>query len=305
MLDSRRLEVFCEVAQRRSFSAAGAHLGLTQSGVSRQIAALEGELGQQLLERSARRVELTEAGGLLLSHAEAVLGRLTIAERQLETLAAGRTGSLRLAAHPSASVWLMPHAIGQLTRKRPMAELSLLESDSIDSPRAIRAGEFDLAVVSVAASEANRDWDDLTHHHLLDDEWCLLLPADHRLAHAKKLRIADLADETIIDSNVTAQPLRDLCGQAGFEPRVRFRCEEWLGRQGLVSAGVGITVIPRLAVAAVRAELVIRPLGTIIPSRGVYAIHHQSAGGDSLISAMLGELHHAAATGPTAHGEAA
>lgn len=305
MLDSHRLEVFREVAQRRSFSAAGDHLGLTQSGVSRQIAALEGELGQRLLKRSARRVELTEAGRLLLSHADAVLGRLTIAERQLETLAAGQTGSLRLAAHPSASVWLMPRAIGQLTRKRPMAELSLLESDSIESPRAIRAGEFDLAVISVATTEANRDWDDLTHHHLLEDEWCLLLPADHRLAHAKKLRIADLAEETIIDSNVTAQPLRDLCGRAGFEPRVRFRCEEWLGRQGLIAAGVGITVIPRLAVAAVRADLVVRPLGAIIQSRDVYAIHHQSADSDPLISAMLGELHHAAATGPAAHGELA
>lgn len=295
MLDSHRLEVFAEVAQRRSFSAAGDHLGLTQSGVSRQIAALEAELGQQLLERSARRVELTQAGRLLLSHAEAVLGRLTIAERELEALAAGQTGSLRLAAHPSASVWLMPRAIGELSRKRPLAELSLLESDSSESPRAIRAGEFDLAVVSVAAPEANRDWDDLTHHHLLEDEWCLLLPADHRLARARKLRIADLADQTIIDSNVTAGPVRDLCGRAGFEPRVRFRCEEWLGRQGLVAAGVGIALIPRLAVAAVRDDLVVRPLGGVIESRGVYAIHHQAADGDPLMSAMVGELRDAAA----------
>src|SRR5438477_408020 len=181
MLDSRRLEVFHQVAQQRSFSAAGDHLGLTQSGVSRQIAALEAELGQRLLTRSARRVELTEAGRLLLSHAEAVLGRLTVAERQLQTLAAGEAGTLRLAAHPSAAVWLMPSAIGRLARRRPAADLSLVECDSWESPRSIRAGEIDLAVVSVEATPHNSDWEDLSHHHLLDDEWCLLIPAGHRL----------------------------------------------------------------------------------------------------------------------------
>jgi DNA-binding transcriptional LysR family regulator len=294
MLDSRRLEVFREVAERRSFSAAGDHLVLTQSGVSRQIAALEAELGVQLLERSARAVSLTPAGELLLAHAQAILGRIAVAEGQLDNLAAGETGPLRLAAHPSAAVWLMPRAIGQLARKRPAVDLSLMESDSQESPRAVRAGEIDLAVVSVEASQQDDDWDELNREHLLEDEWCLLVPADHRLARAKRLRIADLANEALIDSSVTAQPTRDLCAQAGFEPRVRFRCEEWLGRQGLVAAGVGVTLIPRLALAAVRRNLAIRPLGDVIPRRNVYAVHHESASANPLISAMLAELHRAA-----------
>jgi DNA-binding transcriptional LysR family regulator len=245
-------------------------------------------------------VSLTPAGKVLLTHAEAILGRIAVAEHQLDGLATGATGPLRLAAHPSAAVWLMPQAIGQLARKRPAVELSLLESDSHESPRAICAGAIDLAVVSVEAIQLTEDWDELTRHHLLDDEWCLLVPADHRLARAKKLRIADVAMEAFIESTVTAGPTRDLISQVGFEPRVRFRCEEWLGRQGLVAAGVGVTLIPRLALAAVRPDLAIRPLGGLIPPRHVYAIHHRCASDDPVITAMLGELHHAAATSATA-----
>ncbi|HEX5194653.1 MAG TPA: LysR substrate-binding domain-containing protein [Solirubrobacteraceae bacterium] len=296
MLDSRRLEVFREVAQRRSFSGAGEYLALTQSGVSRQIAALEAGLGVQLLTRSARSVSLTPAGHALLTHTHAILGRITIAEQQLGQLAAGEAGPLRLACHPSAAVWLMPRAIGRFVRKQPSVELSLLESDSADSPQAILAGEIDLAVVSVEATRRNREWDELSCDHLLDDEWCLLIPTSHRLNRTKRLRIADLADETLIEGSATAQPTRELCAQAGFEPRVRFHCEEWLGRQGLVAAAVGITLIPRLALHAVRRDLAIRPLGTIIPPRRVYAIHHRSADGNPLIHGFLRELRHTAST---------
>ena len=80
--------------------------------------------------------------------------------------------------------------IRNMARKRPAVDLSLLECDSRESPRAIRAGEIDLAVVSVDASK-DVEWDELTHHHLLENDWCLLLPADHRLARVKQVRVAD------------------------------------------------------------------------------------------------------------------
>jgi DNA-binding transcriptional LysR family regulator len=295
MLDSRRLEVFHAVASTRSFSAAGDRVGLTQPGVSRQVAALEREIGKQLFDRSGRSVHLTAAGELLFDHAQAVLGRLALAERDLARLAAGEIGSLRIAAHPSAAVSLMPEAVGEFTRQRPDVELSLIESDSNDSPDELRAGQIDLAVVSVDDGRSHQAEDDLAHHHLLDDEWLLVLPADHQLAHVRRLTIAQLAGQRMIESKSTAGAIAALSARVGTEPQGRFQCEEWLGRQGLVAAGVGVAVIPRLALAAVRPDLVVRPLGGAIPPRHVYALHRRAAVNDPLVSAMVDELRRAAA----------
>src|SRR3954471_20420398 len=108
MLDVKRMRVLKEVAAHGSFSAAAEALAYTQSAVSQQIAALEREAGTTLVDRSARGVRLTDAGRALVDHADAIMARLQLAERDLEAIAGLRGGNLRLVAFPSAAASLLP-----------------------------------------------------------------------------------------------------------------------------------------------------------------------------------------------------
>src|SRR3954467_9588082 len=119
MLDVRRLRVLKEVAAKGSFSAAAESLAYTQSAVSQQIAALEREAGTQLVERSARGVPLTDAGRMLVGHADAILSRLADAEAELEAMAGLRGGRLRLVAFPSAGSPIIPRGGAGLPRRPP------------------------------------------------------------------------------------------------------------------------------------------------------------------------------------------
>jgi DNA-binding transcriptional LysR family regulator len=293
MLELRGLEVFREVVRCGSFSIAGAALGLTQPGVSRQISALERQCGHRLLNRSARGVALTTAGEVLLGHADAVVGRVTIAEHDLDRLAAGDDGSLRIGTHPSAAVHLVPTAVAAFRIEHPQVTLSLAEVDSTDAPRSVRTGEIDLAVISTTRAD-DLDWSDLTRHLICSDEWCLLLPSAHPLAAADRIRVDDLDGEIFIEGTSTRAPLAELFQRNGLEPSVRFRCDEWLGRQGLVAAGVGLTLVPRLAAPSLVEGVVLRTLTGAHTRRKVYAAVHEARGREPVIRSLITNLDRAA-----------
>src|ERR671938_546941 len=124
MLDVKRLRVLREVAARGSFSGAAEALSYTQSAVSQQIAALEREAGAQLVERNARGVRLTDAGRVLVAHADAVLARLADAEAELSALAGLRAGRVRVASFPSAGATVMPKAIACFRERHPAVEVT-------------------------------------------------------------------------------------------------------------------------------------------------------------------------------------
>ena len=260
MLDVRRLRVLREVAQTGSFSAAAESLAFTQPAVSRQIATLEAEAGTRLVERSARGVRLTQAGELLVGHADAILDRLTAAENQLEALNSLAGGRLHIGATATANSTLIPLAIRAFDAEYPEVHLRLDEAVTSELIDRVAAGELDLAIV------ANPERYDLPGEividHLMDDPQHLALARDHPLADAPEIRMEDLADEVWIEGRdaACAEPLRIAAGAAGFEPKICFESAQWLGKQGLVAAGVGITLIPTLALATVREDIVLRSL---------------------------------------------
>jgi DNA-binding transcriptional LysR family regulator len=265
-LDVRRLRVLREVASHGSFSAAAESLAFTQPAVSRQIATLEAEAGTRLVDRTARGVRLTPAGELLVEHADVILGRLAAAESQLEALAEVDTGRLRLGSFPTASATLTPLAIAAFAQEYPGVELRLVEGRSPELLPLIGAGELDLAVVPDTGPDAPAD---VTLEHLMDDPYYVALPREHPLADAGELRMEDLREETWIEGRLCVEALRHAANAAGFEPRIAFDSGEWLGKQGLVAAGVGVTLIPGLALGAVRDDVVLRELGPDGPSRCV------------------------------------
>jgi DNA-binding transcriptional LysR family regulator len=270
-LDVRRLKVLREVAAHGSFSAAAEALAFTQPAVSRQIATLEAEAGTRLVDRTARGVRLTPAGELLVEHADAILGRLATAESQLEALAELDAGRLRLGAFPTASATLTALAIAAFTDAHPGVELRLVEGRSNETLPMLAAGELDLAVVSDAGADVPAD---VELEHLMDDPFYVAMPRHHPLAAEAELRMEDLRDETWIEGRHCADALMTAARRAGFEPRVAFDSAEWLGKQGLVAAGVGITLIPTLALGTVRDELVLRSLGADGPRRQIYLATH-------------------------------
>src|SRR5919109_4345305 len=237
MLDVRRMRVLREVAVRGSFSAAADALSFTQSAISQQIAALEREAGAVLVQRSARGVRLTEAGGAVVRHAEAIMARLAEAEAELEAIAGLRGGRLRMASFESAGSTLMPLAIAAFREQHPAVELSMSLSEPEDCVPLLRSGDLDLAIVfESAVVEAD---DGIQRVHLLEDPMYLALPRDHPLAHRRRIRLADLAGEPWVAGSADCECNRLIaraCAMAGYQPHVAFETDDYTAMQGFVAA---------------------------------------------------------------------
>ena len=290
MLNVNRLRILREVAHRRSFSAAADALSYTQSAVSQQIGALEAEVGMTLLERRPRGVSLTAAGQTLVGHAESVLADLDAAEAALAAIAGLRGGRLRMASFPTAGATLMPLAIATFRARHPAVELTLAEGEPEQVAPRLRTGELDLALLFEfdSSSPDERLGDDstradrpelspggsLTRVQLLQDPLYLALPRGHRLAERRRLRLEDLREEAWIQTSRESPCARHVvrcCHAAGFEPRVSFQSDDYQTVQGLVGAGVGVALIPELALSVVREDIVIRALSPRPPARRVIA----------------------------------
>jgi DNA-binding transcriptional LysR family regulator len=273
MLDVRRMRVLREVAQRGSFSAAAEALSFTQSAVSQQIAALEREAGTVLVQRSARGVRLTEAGEAVVRHAEAILARLAEAESELEAIAGLRGGRLRLAAFESAASSIMPLAIAQFSRLHPAVELSMTLLEPEDALPQLRAGDLDL-VLTFESRATDEVVDGIALEHLLEDPLFLVLPLDHPLANKRNLRLADVASDAWIGGQAGCECnrlIRRSCAAAGFDPRIAFETDEYSAVQGLVAAGVGVSLMAELGLINVRPDIAVRSLGRETPVRQIYA----------------------------------
>jgi len=274
MLDVKRLRVLREVATRGSFSAAAEALAYTQSAVSQQIAALEREAGTVLVERNARGVRLTDAGRVLVRHADVILARLADAEAELEAIAGVRGGRLRLVSFPTAGATIAPRAIGRFRERYPGVELTLEPREPPEALECLKVGACDIALTVEAGFEPIEDTA-IDRHHLLDDPMYVCLPAGHRVAGKRRLTLADLAEEAWIMGVTGRCPdgliLERACQAAGFEPRVAFQSDDYVAIQGFVAAGVGVCLIPDLALVAVRDDVVIRPLQGRPPMRHVIA----------------------------------
>jgi DNA-binding transcriptional LysR family regulator len=307
MLSTTRLKILSEVARRGSFSAAAEALSYTQSAVSQQIAALEAETGMALLERHPRGVSLTAAGQTLVGHAEGILARLDAAEAALSAIAGLRGGRLRMASFPTAGATLMPLAIATFRVSYPDVELTLAEGEPEDIVPRLRAGELDLALLFDFAGEIVLA-EGMTQVELLEDPMYLALRRQHALAKKRSLRLEDLAEEAWIQTSSQSPCARHVvrcCHAAGFEPSVTFESDDYQTVQGLVAAGVGVALIPELALSVVREDIVIRALAPAPPVRRVLAAIPAGARLVPGAPAMLGVLEEAARTYELRRGRAA
>ncbi|MHC3468344.1 LysR family transcriptional regulator [Streptomyces sp. 7R007] len=255
MLEARHLRVLRAVAATGSFSAAGRELGCTQPAVSQQMKALEASVGTPLLVRSGREMRLTQAGEALVRHAGGILAGLTAAEEEVAAIAGLRAGRVRLVSFPSGSSTLVPTALAALRAAHPGTRVFLEEAEPPASVEMLREGECDVALAFryEGAAGAEGEWDDLVVRPLLGDRLVGLVPERHRLAGAGSVAIGELADEPWIAGCPRCRgQLVEVCEAAGFTPRIDFATDDYPAVVGLVGAGLGVAVLPQLAIESVR-----------------------------------------------------
>ncbi len=265
-----------EVARCGSFSAAATSLGYTQPAISRHVALLEQETGATLLERRPSGVRVTDAGELLVAHADAILARLSDAEEALHALLGLRAGRLRMSTLTSAAATIVPLAIAEFRRRLPDVELSVSMVDPYGVLPLVRRGEVDLALCN---DDSYLELPDVDGVLLFHEPMLVALPAEHRLARRRSLRLAELAvDRWMLG---TAQACPDAgrfiraCHAAGFDPDIAFHNDDYTAVLGFVGAGVGVAPVPEMVarnapgnvrICALRGTNVTRPIVAVMPA---------------------------------------
>lgn len=290
MLDLKRLRVLREVSERGSFSAAADELHVSQSAVSQQIAALEAEVGVPLLVRLRAGPQLTDAGSLLVSHADAAICRLEEAERELAELAGLGSGELRMASFSSASATLLTEAARRFRIDHPGIRLSLTEADPEDSLPALKRGATDLVLAYDFELDQIGDDRDLVLTHLLDENMHVALPADHALAERNAIRLDELADDTWLcgASESSCRRLTVLsCERVGFSPDIAYESNDYTVIQALVAAGMGVTLIPDLALLHRNPGVAVVEIEPDPPIRRVWAVALEAGSRSSSTEQMI------------------
>lgn len=261
-MDPRRLLIFRTVVRKGSIGAGARELGWTQPAVSQHLAALEREVGTQLLLRSSAGVEPTEAGRRLAVHAEAIAAQLHAAEEELADLTALRRGTVRFGTFPSAAAVLLPPALAILQEKAPDLSVTFDELEPPDAVAALAEGTIDLALVFRYAGAPAEDEGSLDWTPLLSDRVLAVLPTGHPRAEDPDLCLADLAEESWVAGceRCRAYLLR-AARHAGFEPRVRHSTDDATVVQRLIMHGAGVALMPQIALEGYcDEEVVVRSL---------------------------------------------
>jgi DNA-binding transcriptional LysR family regulator len=274
-LEVRHLAALEAVAQAGSFGRAAERLGYTQSAVSQQIATLERIVGERLLERPGgrRAVSLTEAGELMLRHAEAIVARLDAVQADMSALRAGETGTLRVGTYQSVGARVLPRLIRRFRDALPGVELSLHEpSTDPELYERVERGELDLAFCNPPLLSGPFE-----AAVLMRDPHVLLVPADSPLARRRSATLDDLGDLPLIGSQAcrSTELVESALQEAGYEPRYAFRSDDNGTVQGLVGAGVGVALWPLLAVATDDPRVRVVRLEPAVPSRQIAVVWHR------------------------------
>jgi DNA-binding transcriptional LysR family regulator len=248
-LEIRHLQALVAVVETGTFSGAAEQLGYTQSAVSQQVGTLERMVGTPLFERPGGRrpVRLTAAGEMLLTHARAVLARVSSAAADLRALASGEQGELRVGTLPSVGTKVLPRLLGTFRAEWPGIEIVLRESrDCAELIHAVETGDIDVTFIDIGPYQTGP----LEVRPLLDDPMVFLAPTGAPEAVRRVVSIADIAHLPMIGTRNVAcrQIIDDAFRQAPVWPTYVFRSDDTPTIQGLIGSGLAYAVLPLLTV---------------------------------------------------------
>jgi molybdate transport repressor ModE-like protein len=265
-VDSHALRIVHRISELGSITAAARSLGYSQPSVSQHLKRLEARLGLPLVAKAGRGVRLTEAGRILARHAATVTQALDAAAGELSDLAGLRSGRVTLAAFPSASATVIPTLLRGLTARHPGVQLNYVEAEPPEAVRAVRDRTADLAITfSYTGDQADphrQSAQGLTVVPLWRDEMLVVVPREHPLAGLDRIDLGLLADDQWIGGCPRCRAhLLDLAARSGFSPTIAYETDNVVAVFGMVAAGLGVALVPALAVAAspLPAGIVARP----------------------------------------------
>jgi DNA-binding transcriptional LysR family regulator len=302
VLDLRRLQALHAVVVTGSVKDAAAQLGYTPSAISQHITALERETRTVLLEPAGRGVRPTQAGRLLAGHAASLLDRAAEAEAALAALNAGELGVLRLASFATAGAELLPPALATVRAALPRLEISLRVAEREEALSMLRQGMLDVAVIEAHTLPVSGGMDGgPIFQPLLSDPFRIVMPRSHRLAKRRIIKLTDTADEPWIDIRCEVGCCRAATSaafeQAGFEPRRVVEADEYWPAQGFIAAGLGLALIPALALGVLHDGVAVRRLDHARqPVRHVLAATRPAVMGTTPALAMITALQAEAGT---------
>jgi DNA-binding transcriptional LysR family regulator len=290
--DIKKLRILRTLRDRGTVTATAEALLMTPSAVSQQLSNLAKQLNVPLLEAHGRRVRLTDAAHLVLRHAEAVFAQLERAEAELEGYAHGEVGEVRIGAFSTAVPALVVPAVRRLRETHPGLEVRVREAEAAEAYALLSAGAVDLALSLAAHAPTARD-PAFARLPLLADPLDVALPAGHPLADKPGLRLADLAGERWIfgGSGPWSEITTAACEAAGFVPEQAHSAAGWTAILAMVEAGMGVALVPRMAVAERAVDgAAIRVLGVDQPRRHVVAAVRRGAEQGAGVARVLGAL---------------
>ncbi|TNM42720.1 LysR family transcriptional regulator [Nocardioides albidus] len=259
MIDLRRLEALVAVHRTGSVSAAAAHLHYGQPTISHHLRRLEAETGSVLLQRVGRGIRLTPEGERLARRGEEILGLLARAEAELAATTSLQSGRVRLAAFPSGAATLVPDALALLATRHPGVRLDLVEAEPPEAYELLRSGEIDLALTFAYPEQPEPE--QITSVPVFDDPLHLVTPASAAPPSGPVDLGAYAESGWITGCERCRRELLSLCAEAGFAPAIAFASDDYVAVQSLVASGLGVTVLPGLALRAHQhRDVVRRPL---------------------------------------------
>jgi molybdate transport repressor ModE-like protein len=275
-LELRHLIALKAIAEEGSFGRAAKRLGYTQSAISQQIAVLERIVGQRLVERPGgpRPISLTEAGRLLLTHADGIAARLRAAQADLGALEAGDAGPLRIGTYQSVGARVLPPLLHGFRADWPQIDVTLVESsDDRELLRLIESGEVDLSFVVFPLRPGPFE-----AVELMRDPYVLLTPDDSPLAHRDRPpTLREIVELPLIGyrSCRTTEQVEERLRVTGREPHVVFRSDDNYTVQGMVAAGIGVALVPLLTVDPSDDRISVIGLGDRVPARLIGVAWHR------------------------------
>jgi DNA-binding transcriptional LysR family regulator len=260
-MELRHLRSLIAIAEERSFTRAAERLHVAQPALSVQIRQLEAELGAQLFDRSRRTIALTDAGTVMVAESRELLSRLDRATTLVRQMGAGAVGRLSIGFVPSASNAALPPLLRRFGAAQPDVVLELRELAPAALVSGLHEGRLDIAFLYLPFDDPGLEQAVITREPFL-----VALPSEHPLAARAAVAVADLADERFVLPADHGMPglhaqVLDICRDAGFAPRT-VQEDVWLVQTiaGLVSAGVGVALLPASARALTPEGVVYRPL---------------------------------------------
>jgi DNA-binding transcriptional LysR family regulator len=272
-VELRHFAALQAIASAGSFGRAAERLGYTQSAISQQIATLERLVGEKLVERPGgpRAVSLTEAGRLLLGHADSIVARLQAAQADLQALRAGEAGTLRVGTFQSAGARVLPEIMRRFTTQWPQIEVELEEHDDEEITDALERGEIDVGFVLLPIGDAP-----LETVELLRDPYVLVVAAESPLAQSPP-SLREIAQQPLVGfrSGTSTDPIVAAFRAARIEPHWAFRSNDNQTVQGLVAAGMGCAISPLLTVDTSDPRIAVVDLEGAVEPRIVAIARHR------------------------------